>query len=364
MKASVLARAIANKFLAEGRFVDVGAPIDMKPAPASAQAIVSSEASGFVGLSIQAVGYAEGPVAEEGDDDAPGEVHVYVTRGGRKELKALPQSIGNTRFIVHNTGKVTVRARAAAAATNQGNVFEHNGRIACGSSCAPTGKRYAGTLGALVKRSGRSELYALSNNHVFADCNHTPAGMPILCPAAMDGRPSPARAPGMICEHSAIIELRSGVPPLVVHCQNDLAIAVVPNEDAISSWQGDDSQGYDTPTATQQPQRRLRVKKFGRTTGLTHGIIESRVIELDIPYQSENFSALVWFDGVWAVRPVDAEPFALGGDSGSLVVTEDGSAVVGIVFAASPKGNLAYIVPVDSLAAAFGGLTFVGEHGV
>jgi hypothetical protein len=365
--ASMLARAFASKFLAEGNFVDAGGPMSLKPSPAAARAILDTESTGFVGLSVQAVGYAEGPIANakrNEDQQAEDEVHIYVTRGSKKELRALPKSVGGIRVLVHNTGKVSVRPRAASSASNRGMLYEHDGRIACGSSCAPSGKNYAGTLGALVKRKGHAGLFALSNNHVFADCNHTPTGMPILSPAGMDGRPAPARPPGRICEHFGIVELRSGSPAFVNRSQADLAIASVPDEDVVSSWQGDDSEGYDTPEATRIPQRRLKVKKFGRTTGLTHGIIESRLIELDIPYQSENFSALVWFEGVWSVTSVDSEPFALGGDSGSLVVTEDDENVVGMVFAIAPKGMTAYIIPVDCLESAFDGLSFVGDHGV
>jgi len=368
MKASNLAKAFANKFLEEGSFVDSGGPLTLRPAPATAVAALSeidASGTGFAGLSVQAVGYAEGDVnGGDADDELKDEVHIYVTRGGKKELKAIPNEVAGVRVFMHNTGKVSVRPQAASASSNRGNVYEYEDRVACGSSCAPSGKNYAGTLGALVKKKGHAGLFALSNNHVFADCNHTPVGMPIQAPAGMDGKPAPARAPGKICQHSEIVELRSGSPALVARCHADIAIASVPDEDLVSSWQGDESEGYDTPTATADPQRRLRVKKFGRTTGLTHGIIEARIVELDIPYKSDNFSALVWFEGVWSVQSAMAEPFALGGDSGSLVVTEDGESVVGMVFAVAPKGMTAYIIPVEYIKGAFGGLSFVGNHGV
>ena len=346
----------------------------MKPAPATATAALAdfgASGTGFAGLSVQGVGYAEGPSADsDADDDEspiedqPDEVHIYVTRGGKKELSALPNEVAGVRVLVHNTGKVSIKPQAASSASNRGNIFEHKDRVACGSSCAPTAKPYAGTFGALVKKKGHAGLFALSNNHIFADCNHTPVGMPIYSPAGMDGRPSPARAPGKICQHSEIVELRSGSPALVSRCHADIAIASVPDEDLVSSWQGDDLEGYDTPTATIDPQRRLKVKKFGRTTGLTHGIIEASIVEFDLPYRSENFSALVWFEGVWSVVSATSEPFALGGDSGSLVVTDDGRGVVGMVFAVAPKGMTAYIVPVEYIKGAFGGLSFVANHGV
>jgi hypothetical protein len=187
--------------------------------------------------------------------------------------------------------------------------------------------------------------------------------MPIMSPAAMDGRPAPARAPEMICQHDNIVELRSGTPDLVSKCQADLAIALVPDDSAVSSWHGNDD-GYDTPSQVCTPQRRLLVKKVGRTTGLTHGIMEARVVAFHLPYEAEFFKALVWFTEVWTVRALGGEPFALGGDSGSLVVNEDESGVVGMVFAIAPRGSIAYILPAHSIVEAFGGIEFVTNHGI
>jgi hypothetical protein len=43
-------------------------------------------------------------------------------------------------------------------------------------------------------------ILALSNNHVFAACNHTPVDMPILSPSTADARPG-RRAPGELCRY-------------------------------------------------------------------------------------------------------------------------------------------------------------------
>jgi hypothetical protein len=72
-------------------------------------------------------------------------------------------------------------------------------------------------------------------------------------------------------------ELRSGDPHFVVPGGIDLALARVSNPDAVSSWQGDPSDGYDTPAAVSEPYSLLGVKKFGRTTGLTFGEVEARI---------------------------------------------------------------------------------------
>lgn len=242
-----------------------------------------------------------------------------------------------------------------------GNVYERNGRIACGSSCAPAGENYAGTFGALVHREG--ELMTLSNNHVFAACNHVPVGQPILAPSAADARPD-IPAPRELCRHAGIVELRSGTPTLVPLARCDAAVASVPDENLVSSWQGDDHSGYDTPVATVTPISGLRVKKVGRTTGLTAGIVESRMTApMPLPYKTRNFAATVWFTDIWVIQADAGNLFALPGDSGSLVVTEDGNAAVGLLFAASSKGETGLITPITTVLQELN-LNLTGNHGI
>ncbi|MCU0480450.1 MAG: S1 family peptidase [Anaerolineae bacterium] len=49
----------------------------------------------------------------------------------------------------------------------------------------------AGTLGALVRDNVTGEIFVLSNNHVFANCNFAQKGDPILQPAPLDGGMNP-----------------------------------------------------------------------------------------------------------------------------------------------------------------------------
>jgi hypothetical protein len=106
----------------------------------------------------------------------------------------------------------------------------------------------------------------------------------------------------------------------------------------------------------------MRVKKFGRTTGLTVGTVEAVFTLAPVPYKSRYFSAMVYFDAVWTVLGEDGTSFALPGDSGSLVVTEDEKASVGLVFAAA-SGGYGIIVPMSHIVTCFGGLRLVHGHG-
>ena len=49
---------------------------------------------------------------------------------------------------------------------------------------------------------------------------------------------------------------------------------------------------------------------------------------------------------------------------GSLVVTDDAAAAIGLVFAANPSGEYAWMVSMSAAATALGGLLLVNDHGI
>jgi hypothetical protein len=360
--AEEVASALAYDFLREGMFSQSIGPTEVPSlahavAAGDAEEIIKSrESEAFGNIAVQSVGFEEGPEEPK--------VFLYLTRGTIKLIKSLPTEVRGVRVETHKMGVINVRPDAASSATNHGHYFEADDRTRCGSSVAPTSENCSGTLGALVHRAGSQGFYLLSNNHVFAGCNHVPLNQPILSPSSNDGKPS-IRAPREIGRHELIHELRSGDPIFVNPCDSDLALARATDPDAVSSWQGDDTDGYDTPTVAASPLSRMQVKKFGRTTGLSRGVVQARITApMAVGYTSKRFKGTVWFKDVWTVRSRTGDPFALPGDSGSLVVTEDGSRAVGVLFAANSTGEYGWIIPMPCVMSAFGGLTLIGNHGV
>jgi hypothetical protein len=361
-QAAVVAQQMAAKFLEAGNYVFAG-PLSADvisrviPAATSVTAVADYfQQPGFAGLAVQSVGYEEGAKQPK--------VHIYVTKGSQSAIRAISGIQGDVKIEINRIGKVVVRPEAASGAVHRGNVFSRSGRIACGSSCAPSGEFYAGTLGALVLKETDRGLYILSNNHVLAAGNHVPVGMPILSPSTIDAHPG-TRAPSEVCRHSEICELRSGVPTLVPTSKEDVALAQVTSPEVITSWQGEGRNSYDTPAHVAAPISGMRVKKFGRTTAYTTGTVEALLnAPLPIPYRCRFFTATVWFEDVWTVRANPGGPFALPGDSGSLVVNETGKAAIGLVFAASPVGDYGLIIPMTHIVNLFGGLKLVSKHGI
>ena len=375
MAAKDVAVALVERFLRSGNFVLAGGQgrgahpaRQARPAAAEAPELPEYDDYGFSGLAVQSVG------VEEGDGLDNPRVHVYVTKGSRFPPRAIESEGETVPVVINRIGPVVVRPEASSSVTHAGGMYLRAGRVACGSSCAPSAEQYAGTLGALVRRQEHhgsdgalgDPLFLLSNNHVLSAGNHIPVGQPILSPANIDARPG-TRAPGEVGQHAEICELRSGDPELVPAGRDDIAIATA-IADVVSSWQGDDLEGYDTPSSTISVQSEMRVKKFGRTTGLTTGVVESRQALFALPYKCRLFSAVVWFEDTWTVLSDGHDPFALSGDSGSLVVTEDGQHAVGVVFAAGGGsyrgGGYGIIIPIEHVLSMFGGLQLVSGHGV
>jgi hypothetical protein len=108
----------------------------------------------------------------------------------------------------------------------------------------------------------------------------------------------------------------------------------------------------------------MRVKKVGRTTGLTTGTVESILTPFAIPYKSRHFSATVWFQEMWTVRGDSGSQFALPGDSGSLVVDNSGASAAGLLFAVGGLADYGIVIPMTHVAGLFGGISLVGGHGI
>lgn len=360
-RAETLAKSFAARFLENGNYEALGTPLSHAAATKYAQAAAITdldeyfaEEDGFAGLAVHSVGFTSGAEEEK--------VVIYVARGSKKALDGIAEAVDGVLVEAKVMGKLRAGPAPAMASGGLSNFYERNRRIACGSSCAPSGQNYSGTFGGLLRNGNR--MLALSNNHVFAACNHTPVGMPILSPSTNDARPG-RRAPSEICRHDRIVELRSGDPALVQMMRLDAAVAEVIDTTLVSSWQGNETEGFDTPATAVAPTSGLRVKKVGRTTGLTTGTVEAFVpTPWILPYKSGKFSATVWFIDTWTVRADGADPFALPGDSGSLVVSEDRASVVGLLFAVNNRGQYGIIMPIDQVLAAFGGATLVSGHGI
>lgn len=183
----------------------------------------------------------------------------------------------------------------------------------------------AGTLGAAVLIGGVK--YALSNNHVFARENAAATGEPIVQPGRYDNKPKCANnlatdQIGTLADYEPIDF--SGGDNLY-----DAAIALATTDLTCSTPAG----FYGFPSATTvQASLGLAVEKLGRTSGLTTGTIVGVNATVNVSYSA----GVAHFVG----QMVTSSGFSKAGDSGSLIITNDGSnQPVGLLFAGTRDGT-------------------------
>ena len=199
----------------------------------------------------------------------------------------------------------------------------------------------AGTIGARVKDAA-GNVYALSNNHVYADVNSATIGDNVLQPGAYDGGTDPADAVGTLAAFEPI-DFTAGSTNTI-----DAAIASTTTGDLGKSTLSD---GYGTPGSSTKTLRiNEKVKKYGRTTGQTKGFVWALNATVDVNYGAPNgvarFVGQIVFKGQGA-------SFSAGGDSGSLIVTQKGgNRPVSLLFAGSSQFTIGN--PIDPVLSRFG----------
>ena len=197
-----------------------------------------------------------------------------------------------------------------------------------------------GTLG--VRVTDGTNVYALSNNHVFAGINSASIGDPIISPGDVDGGSDPTDRIGTLAAYQTI-DFNGGTNTM------DAAIALTSTANVGTSTPAD---GYGLPSpVTAQAFVGQAVQKYGRTTGLQLGDVAATNVSVDVCYLLlfEFCVQEARFAGQISVSP---GPFSAPGDSGSLVVTQGGNQPIGLLFAGGD--GLTIATPIDLVLQRFG----------
>lgn len=200
----------------------------------------------------------------------------------------------------------------------------------------------AGTIGCRVKDS-QGNVYALSNNHVYADQNDAQIGDAVIQPGSFDGGSLP----------DDFLSNLHDFEPLDFSGGDNIM-------DAAIAFSTTDSLGFSTPSdgyGTPSPTTVLAfvgqsVQKYGRTTGLTQGQVSEINVTVNVCYETRGpfrCVKLAKFIDQIAITPGD---FSEGGDSGSLIITDDNNKnPVGLLFAGSSTRTIAN--PIDAVLSRF-----------
>ncbi|MBI3456986.1 MAG: hypothetical protein HY002_14510 [Candidatus Rokubacteria bacterium] len=262
-------------------------------------------------------------------------VKIYSESG---RVAGLPKRLDSVPVEVEVTGEIvaqTTFTRPVPIGVSSGTerLIVYRGWLYC----------TVGTLGAWVKDIGGT-VYALSNAHVYALQGSKPygtvqtgsSGDRILQPGRVD---MTAQACGSQAEISdAVIgNLWKYVPIVFSKTANNTVDAAIATLTTTNITNATPSDGYGTPSSTPvAASLGQAVQKYGRTTGLTTGTVTG-----------VNATVLIRYDIGFArfVKQVVVQgtsgSFSAGGDSGSLIVTDDGvNSPVALLFAGSSSSTI------------------------
>jgi Peptidase family S64 len=179
-----------------------------------------------------------------------------------------------------------------------GNVNDITARFCC-----------SGTLGSLVQSAGGTQ-YILSNNHVLARVDQAVAGEDISQPGLIDNN---CQTPPIVADFTTASPLGSNVDAAIAELRTGAMDGTGFIEDI-----GTISSVVKTPTVG------LSVAKSGRTTGFTTGTIASVNTSVSVQYQKNCGSGKKFVVSYTNQVVINSRTFSAGGDSGSLIVSNNG----------------------------------------
>ena len=241
-----------------------------------------------------------------------------ISRGDR-----IPASVGGVPVDVEGVGYVR-----KFQPPNQQRRRPVPGGVSGSLAIEAVGFRYAGTLGVIVvDRDHRDVVYALSNNHVLANENRAAVGAGAVQPATLDG----GRPTDRVAALDRFVPLRYNNEP------NRMDAAIARFDAPADATRVILDIG--APTGAEDPTLNLLVRKSGRTTGVTEGIIRS--VQFDV-FNVVYEQGTVRMDDVMVIEGVRGS-FSRPGDSGSAIVDPQGN-VVGLLFAGSD--TVTFAIPI------------------
>jgi len=283
---------------------------------------------------------------------SPGVVGTAVGLGSRgvavvqvftraADVTGLPATLDGVPVAVVVTGEI--RALPASPAAPEAAVttppFARFPRpVPIGVSTGNEGSCSAGTIAARVKLG--NNVYALSNNHIYALENLAPLGSRILQP----GRYDLNCAMGV---DAVLGPLTRYVPIVFSKTANNVVDAAIAASSTALLDRKTPSDGYGTPARSPAtPTLGMAVQKYGRTSGLTVGWVDGINAKVMVAYSAgvTRFVDQVLVNG--------RGTFSRAGDSGSLIVTTAGRQPVALLFAGSSNGYT-FANPIGAVLKAF-----------
>lgn len=253
---------------------------------------------------------------------ADGSRHVMIFAATQKDSANVPATINGVATEVHVIGRV----HALDAYTGA-----YRPTVPCGVSIGNSRDNSSGTIACIVVKHGIR--YILSNNHVLARSNEAVIGEPIVQPGRADNYGQPTGQVGVLSAYKK-----------VSFTSNNIFDAAVARMTTANSY--DEADQFAPSHNWQNAVAGMAVQKVGRTTGLTTGTIGSTDVTLKVDY--DNGMSATFVNQIY----IPGANFIQAGDSGSLLVTQDGNHPVGLCFAGGTDGGFAN--PIAPILSYFG----------
>ena len=213
-------------------------------------------------------------------------------------------------------GGANHRVRNQHFGVSGGNVNDRSSAFCC-----------SGTLGALI--SDGSTRYILSNNHVLGISGGAAVGDDISQPGMIDAN---CQVTTVVADFACAAALASS--------NVDAAVATLRSGQMDATGFIEDI-GVPSGTVV-NPSVGLGVAKSGRTTGFTTGTISSTNTSVSVQYQQGCGKGKKFTVSYTNQIVINSSTFSAGGDSGSLIVTNNASHnPVGLLFAGSSTTTIA-----------------------
>lgn len=274
------------------------------------------------------------------------EVTVFARNAGA--ASRVPKDLDGVPVTVEVTGEITALPAVAKTAPHAKPGGRGGASIKPADYARPayvgmsTGNALecaAGTIGAKISKSGT--IYALSNNHVYARENAASLGETIYQPGRYDlncGSGSQYAWATLAFFRAISFSGNNTV---------DVALAKLDNASQLSA--STPPNGYGAPSSTTaNATLNMAVMKYGRTTALTTGVVVGVNVTVRVQYTD---GVATFVNQVQIIG--DRGSFSKAGDSGSLIVTQNGKNPVALLFAGG--GSSTFANPIGPVLQAVGG---------
>ena len=282
-----------------------------------------------------------------------GQPAVLIFLKGTPPPGLLPENLEGVPVLAKITGAFVAMPRPPGKGPGSGGggggsidpTIRFDRPVPIGVSTGNEGECSAGTISARVIKKGN--VYALSNNHVYALENDASIGSKILQPGRYDTT--------CLTDSNNVIGSLSDFETLNFNVgQNTVDAAIAETTTGILG-NATPTDGYGIPkSGATAAGLNDAVQKYGRTTKLTKGTITAINATVNVGYS--RGTALF----VNQIVVYGNKPFIKAGDSGSLLVTDPGRNPVGLLFAGTSSGKYAIANQIGDVLNALG-VTIDGE---